>query len=160
MIEQHAVGQRVLVDLVPERAEQEEPENRQQDFGGEEPDRQVVARPARNTAAATMAQPITNRDPSSILTMAGSGGRTWGSVTYHPGAIDRTEALRRLNLRHAPLCGCCSPARPAGRTRGRRRFRPFARRRDGLDHFVDDLSGTTTSISIFGRRLTLYSLPR
>ena len=31
---------------------------------------------------------------------------------------------------------------------------------DGLDGLVHDLSGTTTSISIFGSRLTLYSFPR
>ena len=31
---------------------------------------------------------------------------------------------------------------------------------DRLDDLLDDVVGTTTSISTFGSRLTLYSLPR
>ena len=37
MTQQHPVGQGVLVDLIPERAEEEEAEDGRQDFGGEEP---------------------------------------------------------------------------------------------------------------------------
>ena len=69
--EQHAVGQRILVDLIPEGAEEEEPEDRRQHLGRQQPERHR-RRSGRRRAMASGgdAQRGHERGPGSITTAA------------------------------------------------------------------------------------------
>ena len=66
--QQHPVGQRVLVDLVFERAEDEQPEDGGKHFCGQQGDRKRRRPSHHRRAPATNAQPRTNFRPDSMTT--------------------------------------------------------------------------------------------
>ena len=74
--ERHAVGERVLVNLVLEGAEDEQPKDRGEQLGGEERTGSATTRPSASSRHATIAQAITNMRPD-IITTGESSALIW-----------------------------------------------------------------------------------